>query len=426
MIRNKTDDDKLNVLFDIIKQNSGSKILIFSEYAATAEYLYKSIQNHNYSQTALVTGNTKDKLSIIERFAPKVNTTLGHIPESSEIINILVSTDVLSEGHNLQDASVIINYDIHWNPVRLIQRIGRIDRIGTEFDKIHIFNFLPEGGIEKILHLKERVQERVNSIHQLLGEDGHIFTADDTFSEDSYTRIYVDKDDTILDDDMGEESELEKGKRLINKIKVEDPKKYNYIKNLTTGIRCGRVYHQNYVYVFALSDDGVPLLKLHNPDDKKDITNIETILKKIKAQPEEDEIQLNDSDKRAIYNITKKMIDVQQRIDNEKAENCKEKRLLYDRIRNMYSLFESDDINNETFKSDYGRYSSSIIEFLENISSHKYIKKIKDIHRLNIESDVQLFKELKLLYFEHNSEIKEEMKIERVYKVICSEVLRGE
>jgi len=225
---------------------------------------------------------------------------------------------------------------------------------------------------------------------------------------------------------MGEESELEKGKRLINKIKVEDPKKYNYIKNLTTGIRCGRVYHQNYVYVFALSDDGVPLLKLHNPDDKKDITNIETILKKIKAQPEEDEIQLNDSDKRAIYNITKKMIDVQQRIDNEKAENCKEKRLLYDRIRNMYSLFESDDINNETFKSDYGRYSSSIIEFLENISSHKYIKKIKDIHRLNIESDVQLFKELKLLYFEHNSEIKEEMKIERVYKVICSEVLRGE
>jgi superfamily II DNA/RNA helicase len=98
-------------------------------------------------------GDDKRKGSIVARFAPRANADQQpHGPE----INILIATDVLSEGLNLQDCSQVINYDLHWNPVRLIQRFGRIDRIGSEHDEIYAYNFLPETELEKQLGLHEK------------------------------------------------------------------------------------------------------------------------------------------------------------------------------------------------------------------------------------------------------------------------------
>lgn len=103
-------------------------------------------------------------------------------PLASEL-NTVVATDVLSEGLNLQDCDKIINYDLHWNPVRLIQRFGRIDRIGSDFDRVYGYNFLPETGIERNLGLRQRLHNRIQEIHDTIGEDAAILDRTDSTRE---------------------------------------------------------------------------------------------------------------------------------------------------------------------------------------------------------------------------------------------------
>lgn len=165
----------------------GQKVLVFSYYRDTAEYVYKALcedvswQEHWESAPvieAIHGGTTGDKREqFVRRFAPKANTIEGEISpisESQPEIDILISTDVLSEGQNLQDAGVIINYDLHWTPIRMIQRAGRIDRLGTSFDELHIFNCFPQSGLESLLGLVERLQTRIRDIDRTVGLDASV------------------------------------------------------------------------------------------------------------------------------------------------------------------------------------------------------------------------------------------------------------
>ncbi|MFX0201223.1 MAG: helicase-related protein [Candidatus Hodarchaeota archaeon] len=110
---------------------------------------------------------------MIERFAPRANYREEWIGTDKEI-DLLVSTDVLSEGQNLQDTDSVINYDLHWNPTRMVQRAGRIDRIGTPFDRVDIFNFFPEEGLEKLLKLVKRLQQKLSQINENIGLDSSV------------------------------------------------------------------------------------------------------------------------------------------------------------------------------------------------------------------------------------------------------------
>src|SRR5262249_41644836 len=126
-------DDKLQKLVRLLKSKelAGQKVLIFTEFADTARYLKQQLDNSGIDGVAEVDSATKaNRADVIQRFAPYYNgTTTGALAKKgSSEIRILISTDVLSEGLNLQDASRMVNYDIHWNPVRLMQRIGRVDR----------------------------------------------------------------------------------------------------------------------------------------------------------------------------------------------------------------------------------------------------------------------------------------------------------
>lgn len=163
------------------------KVLIFSYYRDTAQYVYESIVNDPAWQGQWKTPPTIEVIhgdtdphrreNLVKRFAPNSNTTEDNPPpisESEPEIDILISTDVLSEGQNLQDAGVIINYDLHWTPIRMIQRAGRIDRLGTEFDTLHIFNCFPQTGLESLLRLVERLQDRIRDIDRTVGLDASI------------------------------------------------------------------------------------------------------------------------------------------------------------------------------------------------------------------------------------------------------------
>ena len=180
-------DDKLQQLLELLKSTPYEKRLIFTEFCDTARYLYNQLQQAGIQHLAQIDSRRKvNREEIIERFSPLYN---GKIPyQSGEPVNTLITTDVLAEGLNLQDASVIINYDLHWNPVRLMQRIGRLDRrldanIEAKLNRtdptVHVWNFLPPAELEDILRLRKRVDGKILRISRTLGIEGRFVSPDD-------------------------------------------------------------------------------------------------------------------------------------------------------------------------------------------------------------------------------------------------------
>ncbi len=186
-------DDKLKKLIRLLntKELEGKKILIFTEFADTARYLKRQIEKAGIKGVAQVDGATKgNRADVIQRFSPYYNgmTSLALAEKGLSEIRILISTDVLSEGLNLQDASIVINYDIHWNPVRLMQRIGRVDRrMNPEVEKqlladhpeiavtrgiVNFWNFLPPNDLNTILSLYTIVTQKTLLISKTLGIEG--------------------------------------------------------------------------------------------------------------------------------------------------------------------------------------------------------------------------------------------------------------
>jgi superfamily II DNA or RNA helicase len=185
----KDHDLKLVAFKNLLLQFKGKKVIVFSYFKDTAIYVEKQLREDaqwladmgltdRTSHIDLITGetNTKDRAIKVQRFAPKANCQYPEdIPDRlANPIDILICTDVLSEGQNLQDAGILINYDLHWNPVRMIQRAGRIDRLGTEFNELLIYNCFPEQGLEALLGLVTRLQQRIATIDREVGLDGSV------------------------------------------------------------------------------------------------------------------------------------------------------------------------------------------------------------------------------------------------------------
>lgn len=171
-------DVKLQELKDKLKgELKGQKVLIFSYFKDTVRYLYKNLGSPDNKDAVkfrkelgdvhvrrLDSNNEpKDRVGIVQAFAPKANERPDLVGSDKEI-DILISTDVLSEGQNLQDCGYLINYDLHWNPTRMVQRAGRIDRLGTEFSRLHIYNMFPDEGLERLLRLVESLTKKIASI----------------------------------------------------------------------------------------------------------------------------------------------------------------------------------------------------------------------------------------------------------------------
>ena len=186
-------DTKLQTLFDLIRKkiehpiNPGNrKLLIFTAFSDTADYLYANVSKFAKEKfglnTAEVTGVVEGKTTI-PKLRADLNTVLtcfspiskGRdilLPGSSTEIDILIATDCISEGQNLQDCDYCVNYDIHWNPVRIIQRFGRIDRIGSKNDRIQLVNFWPDMDLDEYINLKSRVETRMKiSVLTATGDD---------------------------------------------------------------------------------------------------------------------------------------------------------------------------------------------------------------------------------------------------------------
>ncbi|MEX2285019.1 MAG: DEAD/DEAH box helicase, partial [Gemmatimonadota bacterium] len=149
-------DPKLAALSPLVARHNG--IIVFTQYRDTAVYVWRDLLRH--SRVGLVHGSEARlgtqraaRSTVIECFAPRANG--ARLPHERMRLDVLVATDVLSEGLNLQDASTVISYDLPWNPVTLMQRIGRVDRLGSAHETINVYNFLPDRGLDALLHLVE-------------------------------------------------------------------------------------------------------------------------------------------------------------------------------------------------------------------------------------------------------------------------------
>lgn len=185
-------DAKLQTLKKRLSEEplKSGKRLIFTQYADTARYLYENLNpGDKRDDVEVIYSGDKSKARAVGRFAPRANPEYQFHPGESELTT-LIATDVLAEGLNMQDCDKIVNYDLHWNPVRLIQRFGRIDRIGSEHGEIFGFNFLPETGIEENLGLGEILRERIKEIQTTIGEDAAILEPGEQLNQEAMYAIY--------------------------------------------------------------------------------------------------------------------------------------------------------------------------------------------------------------------------------------------
>jgi hypothetical protein len=171
-------DAKLAELVRLItQQHRGEKLIVFTQFADTVHYLATQLQARGISRLAPVTGSAADPTRIAWRFSPSSNDKRARVASDQEL-DVLIATDVLSEGQNLQDAATVVNYDLPWAVIRLVQRAGRVDRIGQQADTILCYSFLPADGVERIIRLRARGRQRLQENAEVVGTDEAFFEDD--------------------------------------------------------------------------------------------------------------------------------------------------------------------------------------------------------------------------------------------------------
>ncbi|MBC8251462.1 MAG: hypothetical protein H8E89_07735 [Candidatus Nitrosopelagicus sp.] len=227
-------DEKLQRLQKLLENDyAGKKVLIFSEFATTTKYLDDYLKWNGVKKQVDSTGNS---IQCARNFDPDNNPSNEPRPNKSEEISLLIATDVLSEGVNLQAGQVIINYDFHWNPTRLIQRAGRVDRIGSKNEFITVHNFLLDPEMEEDLHLEYSVDNKINNIQKIIGEDYKILKDDEQVNTADHYAIYKG-DESILDREEENPLEPSKFEKLLRDIQVNNPKLWDDFKKIPDGIR---------------------------------------------------------------------------------------------------------------------------------------------------------------------------------------------
>jgi superfamily II DNA or RNA helicase/HKD family nuclease len=216
----------------VLKENH---LIIFTESKETANYLFKNLDRKFPDKVLCYTGDsgeaTRDK--VIENFDARARHWRNDY-------RILVSTEVLSEGVNLHRSNTVINYDIPWNPTRMMQRVGRINRIDTPFDRIYTFNFFPTTQSNDQIKLKEAAEAKINAFLTLLGGDAELLTEGEPIgSHELFDRLLSKK--TLEDENSAGESEL-KYLHAIKEVRDKDPNLFERIKRLPKKARTSK-YH---------------------------------------------------------------------------------------------------------------------------------------------------------------------------------------
>lgn len=210
----------------------GNKIIVFTESKETASYLGKEIGAVYGERVVSFSGESSNylKKEIENSFNPKNKN------EGKDKFDILITTDVLAEGVNLHRSDVVINYDLPWNPTKIMQRVGRINRVGTEFDRIYVFNFFPTSQADRQLSLKDRIIQKLQAFHDTLGEDFKYLSEDEQVTSH---KLYNNLSQNSDDDEEGTNPELAY-LALLRQIRDNDTELFDRIKKIPIKARAGK------------------------------------------------------------------------------------------------------------------------------------------------------------------------------------------
>lgn len=253
---NPATDQKLNELQELLTKKHGKeKVLVFTQYSDTANYIYQQLRKRGFEQIERATGGSKNPTNIVERFSPLSNH--ADVSASNEL-RILIATDVLSEGQNLQDSHVIVNYDLPWAIIRLIQRAGRVDRIGQEAEQIYCYSFFPADKVEEIIKLRKRLNDRINENASIVGSDEIFFEG----NEKNLRDMYNEKSGVLDDDEDDSDVDLASQAYQIWKNATDaNPKLKQIIPELSD------VIYSTKQAADAMHDGVVTYIKTHNDYD---------------------------------------------------------------------------------------------------------------------------------------------------------------
>ncbi len=244
-------DPKIEHFIEELQENKlikDKKIIIFTESTETGEHLYNNLKKYFKDEVMMFSssggkfkgedrGKQTSKELIKENYDPNNRV-------QKDDINILITTDVLSEGINLHRSNIVINYDLPWNPTKVLQRVGRVNRVGTSHDKVYVFNFFPTDQSNDQIGLEASIKEKIQAFHDVLGEDAKYLTEEEEVSTHEFfgEKVYRDLNnkENFQDEEEGE-SEL-KYLRMIEEVKEEKPDLYKKIKQLPKKARSCKNY----------------------------------------------------------------------------------------------------------------------------------------------------------------------------------------
>ena len=234
-------DAKLGALQALLlDRHPDRKVLVFTQFADTVRYLDRELRSRGVAPMAAVTGETPDPTGLAWRFSPRSNGRENSV-EPDEGLRVLVATDVLSEGQNLQDCAVVVNYDLPWAIIRLIQRAGRVDRIGQRARDILCYSFLPAEGVERLLRLRARVRERLDENAEVVGADEAFFEGDDA---QTVLDLYHEKAGILDGDDEADVDLSSYAYQIWRNAIAEDPALRRRVEDLPPVVHSSKAHHE--------------------------------------------------------------------------------------------------------------------------------------------------------------------------------------
>ncbi len=400
-----------------------AKRLIFTQYADTAKYLFDNLNPGGKSpEIEVVFSGDKSKEKVVGRFAPKANPEYRFARDEPEL-TMVIATDVLAEGLNLQDCDNIINYDLHWNPVRLIQRFGRIDRIGSEHERIFGYNFMPETKLDKNLGLKDKLHNRIQEIHDTIGEDSEILDRTEKLNSEAMYAIYENRGGTPAQLDLwgGADDEfldLNEAEEILRQLRKDNPDEYARIAALRDGIRTARPSLQRGLYVFCQAGRFQQLFLL---DEKSEVTSrdVSKVVGAVKCAPDAKAVPLPDGYNKTVMAIQRKFA---EEVRHREAERTYTANLTHGQhyvLRELRILFEATE--DEEIKQNV-----NVLEKVLRGSLTGAVKReLTQLSRNSVTGE-NLLKNLIRIYEQHNlkdtsSRRNLEMEDRPIPRIVCSE-----
>ena len=290
----KLDEFKKQLQTNEIVKNK--KIIVFTESKETSDYLFKNLKELYGKRIVQFSGQSSDSLKteIEDSFNPK-NKDKGN-----DKYDLLITTDVLAEGVNLHRANILVNYDLPWNPTRIMQRVGRINRVGTEFDRIYVFNFFPTAQSAKHVPLEDRILEKLQSFHDTLGEDFKYLSDDE---EVSAQKLFSDLSKGLDEDDEESTNPELAYLSVIRNIRDNDADLFNKVKKLPVKAKTAKlgIDSEDNTVTFLRKGALKAFFKCKSVENIAEQLSFMEAIKLIECNPEEPKLPINS----AYYNHLK-------------------------------------------------------------------------------------------------------------------------